>query len=75
MRPRPGPVAIAIAGLASPAAQACTLCHSPTARLVRDHVLRHGFAANLAAVAAPLLVLGIFIALAGLRVRRTGARP
>jgi hypothetical protein len=69
------PAALAIALLASPAAQACTLCHSPTARLVRDHVFGHDLAANLAAVIAPLPVLGVFVALAGRRGRRVETRP
>ena len=52
-------------------ALACTLCNSPTARLVRDSVLQRDFGANLVAIAAPLPLLAALIALAG---RQRGGR-
>ncbi|MGY3266729.1 alcohol dehydrogenase class IV [Lysobacter sp. HA35] len=65
MRLHPAALAffVMLAGVAF-RADACTLCHSPTARLVRDHVLHHGFAAHATAVALPLLLLVAVIALA-----------
>jgi hypothetical protein len=55
-------------------ALACTFCRSPTARLVRDSVLRRDPGANLAAVAGPLPLLAGLIALAGRERRRGGPR-
>ena len=55
-------------------ALACTFCRSPTARLVRDSVLRRDPGANLAAIAAPLPLLAGLIALAGRERRRGGPR-
>ena len=55
-------------------ALACTLCRSPTARLVRDSVLRRDLGANLVAIAAPLPLLAGLIVLAGRERRRGGAR-
>jgi hypothetical protein len=55
-------------------AQACTLCHTPTAREVRHHVLEHDFAGNLMALALPLPLLLAAVWLAG-RERHPSARP
>ncbi|HEY4561271.1 MAG TPA: hypothetical protein VIG54_11075 [Lysobacter sp.] len=55
-------------------ALACTLCRSPTARLVRDSVLRRDLGANLVAIAAPLPLLAGLIVLAGRERRGGGAR-
>ncbi|MGY4514928.1 hypothetical protein [Lysobacter sp. HA18] len=71
MRPHPATLAclLMFSGFVFPA-DACTLCHSPTARLVRDHVLHHGLAAHAAAVALPLPLLAAVIALAARDRRR-----
>lgn len=60
--------------LASTAAQACTLCHTPTAREVRHAVFGHDFAANLMSVALPLPLLLGAIYLVGLE-RRPARGP
>lgn len=55
-------------------ALACTLCRSPTARLVRDSVLQRDFGANLVAIAAPLPLLAGLVVLVGRERRRDGVR-
>lgn len=64
----------AVLALAPTAAQACTLCHTPTAREVRHVVFGHDFAANLMRVALPLPLLLGAIYLAGLE-RRPARGP
>lgn len=61
-------VALALVLAALPA-QACTLCHTPTAREVRHVVLEHGFAGNLMAIVLPLPLLLAAVYAAGLERR------
>ncbi|TCZ84675.1 hypothetical protein EYQ95_20045 [Lysobacter sp. N42] len=63
-----------VLALAPTAAQACTLCHTPTAREVRRAVFDHDVAANLMSVALPLPLLLEAIYLAGLE-RRPARGP
>jgi hypothetical protein len=49
-------LALAVMSVAAPA-EACTLCHSPTALGVRHQLLQHHLVRNAAAIAAPLPLL------------------
>ncbi|HEY4582769.1 MAG TPA: hypothetical protein VIG88_07895 [Lysobacter sp.] len=64
---------VVLAAVPAAVAWACTLCRSPTARLVRDSVLERDFGANAVAIGMPLVLLAGVVALAG-RERRGGPR-
>lgn len=55
---------VVLALAAAPVAEACTLCHSADARLLRHQVMEHGFWENLLSISAvlPILVGVIYVA-------------
>jgi hypothetical protein len=52
-------------------ALACSICHTPTALGVRHQLFQHDFAANAAAIAAPIPILLAAILLVAREPRRT----
>jgi hypothetical protein len=55
---------LVLALAAAPVADACTLCHSADARLLRHQVMEHGFWENLLSISAvlPILIGVIYVA-------------
>lgn len=66
-------LALLLALLAAPAANACTLCHTADAREIRHQVLEHGFRENLFSLSMVFPILLGAILLAGRD--RTGRNP
>ena len=66
-------VVLVLALAAAPVAQACTLCHSAEARLLRHQVMKHGFWENLLSISAVLPILIGVIYVAGMD--RSASKP